>query len=621
MSPPSPADLALGTFSEHPPWIVDPAALRWNVGLDRVRARTRAEVPALVRPRRVPPLRRLAATARNLGVPVAVWACTDRRRGREASRAGLSRQFRIASERLGPTYIKLAQIISSGEGLFPDELVSELKHCRDRVPPEPWDDVRRVVEEELGRPLEAVFASFEHTPLAAASIAQVHAATLVTGEAVVAKVQRPRVASLVRHDLAMMAWLAEALIGRIPVASLANPPALVELFADTISEELDFRLEAENMLDVARVLAELDQRGFVVPRPHPELVTRRLLVMERLSGFAFDDVAGMRHAGVDTEAVVRTGMIAFLEGAMLYGVFHGDLHGGNLFVQPDGRTALLDYGITGRLDEPRRRAFLRLLMAGISNDTRSQLAALRDLGALPADTDLDAAVRDLRLDQPPLDPTTLTGDELVAELRALVKALLGYGARLPKELMLFVKNMVFLDGAIATLAPDLDLFAEITNVAAHFATAHGERLSRDIGLDPGSLEVDLTGVKAGFGVSVDTEALTYRELQQRREVLRSRLGERDGAGRRRRRFGGGRRRARPGAMRREGEERPESDDARADPGTGASSPGEPGYEGDAQVNVVGGEAEIALEEKRRALEEEAGAEPDAGPTPPAATNR
>jgi ubiquinone biosynthesis protein len=526
-APPVPSDLAVGTFSEHPPWLLAPAELRWRIGLDRVRARTRAQVPELTRRRRIPPLGRLISTARHLGVPVAIWAATERRRGREVSRAGLSRRVRRAAERLGPTYIKLAQIISAGEGLFPEELVSELKLCRDRVPPESWDDVRTVVEEELGRPLDEVFSSFERAPLAAASIAQVHAATLCTGEDVVVKVQRPQVAGLVRRDLAMMSWLAPALVGRIPVASLANPPALVELFADTINEELDFRLEAENMLDVARVLASLEQRRFVVPRPHPELVTRRLLVMERLSGFAFDDVAGMQGAGVDTEAVVRTGMIAFLEGAMLYGVFHGDLHGGNLFVQRDGRTALLDYGITGRLDEPRRLAFLRLLMAGITNDVQTQLGALRDLGALPADADLDAVIRDLGLDQPAVDPTTMTGDELVAELRRLVKALLGYGARLPKELMLFVKNMVFLDGAIATLAPDLDLFAEIANVAAHFATTHGERLTRDIGLDPAAMEVDLAGVKASFGVTPETEGLTYRELQARRDLIRSRFAERE----------------------------------------------------------------------------------------------
>ncbi|HRE00204.1 MAG TPA: AarF/ABC1/UbiB kinase family protein, partial [Ilumatobacteraceae bacterium] len=181
------------------------------------------------------------------------------------------------------------------------------------VPAESWRDVRRTVEADLGAPLSDVFSHFATTPLAAASIAQVHAATLRSGEEVVVKVQRPQVASLVRRDLRVMAWLAPHLVGRIPVAALANPPALVELFAETIVEELDFRLEAANMLDMARMIRRLDQVGFVVPRPHPHLVTRRVMVMERLRGFNFDDVAGMQNAGIDTEAIVRAGMIAFME--------------------------------------------------------------------------------------------------------------------------------------------------------------------------------------------------------------------------------------------------------------------------------------------------------------------
>jgi ubiquinone biosynthesis protein len=533
-----PADLSIGTFSDDPPWLVEPGSITWRTGLDRVRARTRAEVPELVRRRRVPPVSRVLATVRHLGFPLASWAATDRRRGGATSRLGLSQRLRRSAETLGPTYIKLGQIISAGEGLFPEELVAEFKRCRDQVPAEPWTVVEQVVTEELGRPLEELFASFDRTPLAAASIAQVHAATLRTGESVVVKVQRPQVASLVRADLRVMSWIAPALVGRIPVSALANPPALVELFADTISEELDFRLEAENMLDVARVLAELGQRHFVVPRPHPTLVTRRVLVMERLTGFAFDDVTGMQDAGVDTETVVRTGMIGFLEGAMIHGIFHGDLHGGNLFVLPDGRTALLDHGITGRLGEVKRLAFLRLLMGGITNDVRGQLSALVDLGALPRDTDLDAVIKDLRLDQPPVDPTSLTGEELVAELRAIVKALLGYGASMPKELMLFIKNMVFLDGAIANLAPNLDLFGEIAGIATYFTVHHGERLARDIGIDPASVEVDLTGVKASFGLDADHEALTYAELLARREVIRKRLGEGGQARQRRRRRAG-----------------------------------------------------------------------------------
>jgi ubiquinone biosynthesis protein len=192
----------------------------------------------------------------------------------------------------------------------------------------------------------------------------------------------------------------------------------------------------------------------------------------------------------------------------------------------DGRTALLDFGITGRLTDAKRQAFLRMMLSASVNDVRGQMAAMRDLGALPSDTDLDAVIRDLRLDQPAVDPTTLTGEELVKEVQRLVKALLGYGARLPKELMLYVKNMVFLDGAIATLAPDLDLLAEIAYISLYFAQRHGERLGAELGVDVRTIEIDLDGVKAGFGVAPETESLTYRELQARRELIGKRMRER-----------------------------------------------------------------------------------------------
>src|SRR5207237_1414487 len=176
--------------------------------------------------------------------------------------------------RLGPTYIKLGQIISSGEGIFPDELVGEFRLLRDRVPAESFADVKATIEGDFGRPLDAIFQHFETTPRAAASIAQVHDAVLVTGERVVVKVQRPTIAALVRKDLAAMSWIAPALVGRIPISALANPPALVDLFAETIAEELDLRLEADNMLDIARVPAHSGQRAVVVPRPHPTPITQ-----------------------------------------------------------------------------------------------------------------------------------------------------------------------------------------------------------------------------------------------------------------------------------------------------------------------------------------------------------
>ncbi len=518
-----PADLAIGAFSDDPPWIVDPDRMPWREGVDGVRWVVKAQLPDLIKPRRLPRGRRVFTVVGHIGQAIVPWYLLDRRKGSPGSQAGLSRRMRIAAERLGPTYIKLGQIISSGEGLFPAELVEEFKKCRDQVPPQPFSDVRAIVESDLGRPLEEVFSSFERSPLAAASIAQVHAATLRTGERVVVKVQRATVGRLVHADLEVMAWLAPFLVGRIPIAALANPPALVELFAETITEELDFRLEAQNMLDVAESFVKLGQRGYVVPRPHPELVTPRVLVMERLDGFNFDDVVGMTEAGVDTHEVVRTGMIGFMEGALINGIFHGDLHGGNLFVMADGRTALLDFGITARMGEMQRMAFLRLLMGATTNDVRIQLAALRDLGALPPDTDLERVIVDLDLEGTPVDPTTLSPEEMIHEIQRVVKLLLGYGARMPKELMLYVKNLVFLDGAIARLAPDLDLFAEIANISMYFAQTHGEQIFADIGIDPTAVDYDLTGVKAGLGVDPNQERLTYRELRERRELITKRM--------------------------------------------------------------------------------------------------
>ncbi len=525
----APADLAEFAFIADAPWVVDPASIAWLPPVPGLRDACRRTIPGLTRPARLPPVRRLLTVVGCLVVALVPWF-VRRRLGRygglstqEASRTMLSVRLRRAAERLGSTYIKLGQIISAGDGLFPAVLVTEFKRCRDQVPAEPWATVQSVLEAELGAGLASTFAWIDHTPLAAASIAHVHAAELLTGERVVVKVQRPQVAGLVTKDLKVMAWLAPHLVGRIPVAALANPPALVELFAETIVEELDFRLEAANMLDVARVLRDLGQDGYVVPRPHPSLVTRRMLVMQRIDGFNFDDVAGMKGAGIDTHQVIRDGMIAFMEGAMVHGIFHGDLHGGNLFVLRDGRTALLDFGIVGRLSAQRRLAFLRLMLGATTNDVLGQLGALRDLGALPHDTDLMQVMKDLRLDEPPVDPITLSGEQLVAEVQRVVKALLGYGARLPKELMLYVKNMVFLDGAIARLAPDLDILAEIATISMLFAERHGERFGAELGLTDGAFELDMTGVKAGFGLDPSVEQLTYRDLQERRALIQSRM--------------------------------------------------------------------------------------------------
>jgi len=523
-------DVERWSFSDHGPWVLDPDQIPWQWEIDRVRRGTRREIPQLLSHRHLPPLGRTARTLTTIGGALAGWLVFEWRR--PSSRRGISHRLRKAFEHLGSSYVKLGQIVSGGEGLFPDELVAEFKLLRDQVPPEPFDEVRAVIEVELGGSLEQLFAWFDPTPIAAASIAQVHAARLHTGEQVVVKVQRPRVAQLFRDDIAALTWIAPYLVGRIPVAALANPPALVELFAETVIEELDFRLEAQNMLDIAEVLATTNQRSIIVPRPHPTLVSRRVLVMERLSGFAFDDVESMRNAGIDTHALLQAGLIASLEGAMIYGVFHGDLHGGNLVVQPDGTTALFDFGMTGRLTEFQRVAFMRLLMFGTTGDQRAQLTALRDLGAFPPDVDLDQLAIDLQIDGPVKDPTQMSADDLMVEMRDVTKKLLAHGARVPKELMLFVKNTMFLNSATAVLAPDLDMIQQMMAIYTYFASTHGDRILREVGIDASQAAPDTEAMKAAFLVDSEADSLTFRELQARRDEVRAKLAKRRKRGRR-----------------------------------------------------------------------------------------
>jgi ubiquinone biosynthesis protein len=521
-----PVDLVHGAFTSDAPWFVDPEQMAWRSGIDALRARTRSRVPELTARPRVPPARTAIVGAR-LARALVPWAIRERKdRSDPAAIARLAPPLRSAFERLGPTFLKLGQVLASADGMLPAPLVEEFKRCRDQAPPEPFDRVRAVIEADLGRPISAVFEELDPDPIAAASIAQVHAARLVNGVEVVVKVQRPGIDRVVAHDLAAMAWVAPLLEKRAPQAALVNLPAYIELFAETILEELDFRLEAQNMLDIAAVLAATEQRSVVVPRPHPELVTRRVLVMERLHGFKIDQDAEMVHAGVDPSPVFSALMVAFFEGALIHGVFHGDLHGGNMIVMQEGRPGLFDFGITGRLTVEARQALLSLLVSGSTRDARAQIAAFRDLGGFPPDADIEQIATELNIDElQAMVPAEMSPDELASQMRGLVTNLVAHGARLPKDLFLFIKGMVYLNGAIATLAADIDIFAEMTAVSEHFIAAHGERLVEEFGVDLSTLEFDVDTMREQLRVQtgVDVESLTYRELQELQSQQRDRL--------------------------------------------------------------------------------------------------
>jgi ubiquinone biosynthesis protein len=248
-----------------------------------------------------------------------------------------------------------------------------------------------------------------------------------------------------------------------------------------------------------------------------------VLVMERLHGFHYDDIEGMKAAGIDTAQMVRSLMISFLEGAMIYGVFHGDLHGGNLSVLPDGRVALYDYGMTGRMEES---AAARL---PAHDDDRRRQRRARPARGLPRPRGAAAGRRPRGDAAGPQGgpararPTRMSTEELVHEIQDVIKGLLRQGARLPKHLMLYVKNMLFFDGSIARFAPDVNLFAEVAKIYAYFAMNHAESISRDVGIDPSQNELQLDNLRAQLGLESDVESLTHRELRHRRAQIQKRI--------------------------------------------------------------------------------------------------
>lgn len=512
----SPSDDTWGAFRQPGPWVTQRQSA--YTADDATRRQHAKQLAASWSSGKGLPVGNLARLVGVAGREVGRFALRNRQAPR-AERAATG--FRRGAETLGASWVKLGQIISAGDGVFPDALVAQCRQLTDRAAPVAFERLEDVLRAELGPDWRREFATFDETPIAAASIAQTHRAQLHDGTWVAVKIQRPGIDTKVARDITALAKVAPLLVGRIPVAALANPPALVELFAETIVEELDFRLEAANLLDAAEAIARWGQGNVVVPRPHPTLVTRRVLVMEYLDGHQLRTLSdlGAELTEPQRRAVIETLLETVLEGALLAGVFHGDLHQGNMTVLKDGTVGLFDFGITARLTTRERAAFANLVANGLGGNWEQQLRALAELGALPHDADFAQLGRDLGLDTGPIDPTRMSGDELNAELQRLSKTLLASGAKLPKPLMLWAKNIAFLDTAIGQIAPDIDLIDVVTAAVTTFITRHANEL---FALAGNQVTIDREALKTGLGIPTDVDAITWREMRERRELIAKR---------------------------------------------------------------------------------------------------
>lgn len=362
---------------------------------------------------------------------------------------------RLAIEELGPTFIKLGQILSTRADLLPAPYLDELAKLQDGVPPMPSDAVRETVEEELGRPIEEAFASFEITPLASASIGQAHAATLHDGAEVVVKLRRPGVVEQVDEDLHILMDLAAIAERRWELAQQYDLLAITQEFAQTLREELDYIHEAHNIERYAENFA--DDPSVHVPRVYWETTTARVLTLEHIKGTKISDVEALEADGLDRRGIAEHATRILLTSILDYGFFHADPHPGNIFIEADGRIALIDFGMTGEVDTATKDVLLRLLLA-ISRQDAGRLAdVVLDLGHTRVHVDRNALRRDMQHMLDRYCDRSLGDVKLTAMLTELLTILRWHHLRLSADLALLVKTLGMSEGLGVRLDPRFNL--------------------------------------------------------------------------------------------------------------------------------------------------------------------
>ena len=376
--------------------------------------------------------------------------------------------LRLALEELGATFVKLGQVASTRPDLLPPDYQVELAKLQDQAPPVPIEAVRAAIAVELGRPVEAVFARFEAQPLAAASIGQVHAATLPDGTEVAVKVRRPGVVDEVEQDLAVLEHLAAVANRTWAPAARYDLVGLAQEFGETLRAELDYRREGRNAERIAADFAG-DPR-LHVPRVFWAQSAGGVLTLERLRGIKVDDVGALDAAGIARPALADRAAGVVLDMVFEHGCFHADPHPGNLLVEPDGRIGLLDYGMVGTLDEATREELADVLLAVAVGDGAQLADALLELGVAQGGIDRPWLERDLerlvtRYRDQPLGEIPLR--RILAEALDVVRR---HGLVLPAKLALLAKTVAMYEALGARLDPTFQL----TPVLAPYA----ERLLR-----------------------------------------------------------------------------------------------------------------------------------------------
>ncbi|HIJ61916.1 MAG TPA: 2-polyprenylphenol 6-hydroxylase [Rhodospirillaceae bacterium] len=373
-----------------------------------------------------------------------------------------SRQLRpgqrlaVALQRLGPTFVKFGQALSTRSDLVGEEVAADLSQLQDRLPPFPAADARRIIAEELDRPVEELFSSFEDLPVAAASIAQVHFAVTTEGATVAVKVLRPGVERQFAGDIALFYWLARWAERLMPSFRRLRLVDSVRAFEDSVTMEMDLRFEASAAAEMAENF--IDDDSFMIPAIDWQRTAKRVMTLERIAGIPVDEVDAITAAGHDRDQVMAKAASAFFNMVFRDGFFHADMHPGNLFVGERGELIAVDFGITGRVDRQTRRFLGEMLLGFLNGDYRRVAEVHFEAGFVPADKSVDAFTQACRSIAEPILGRPLHEISVARLLGQMFQVTETFAMETQPQLLLLQKSMLLAEGVGRRLDPKVNMW-------------------------------------------------------------------------------------------------------------------------------------------------------------------
>jgi len=364
-------------------------------------------------------------------------------------------KVKLMLEELGPTFIKLGQILSIRPDIIPREYILELEKLQDNVPGYDYEKVKTQIEKELECSIDDVFLSFEKEPFAAASIAQVHRAVLKNGQDVVVKVQRPNISGIIKTDLEILGHMAKLIEKHIPESQLYDPVGIVQEFAEAVKRELNFVGEAWNIERFRRNFKE--DNTIYVPKVFWDLTSQKVITIEYVKGIKVDQPKELSEYGVSRKQIAATIARALMKQIFIHGFFHGDPHPGNILLKPDGRIVFIDFGMMGRIDEETKFKMVDLILGVINKDTEKITKTLLEIGAVSKNTD----VKKLKLDVENILERYYGKSLKQIKLSELINEMLNitskYKVKLPSNFTLLCKSIITIEGICRKLDPEFNI--------------------------------------------------------------------------------------------------------------------------------------------------------------------